>query len=44
MKSLAKTTPRLTSVLEFAPGKAAQVDFGKGPEIIDVHTGEVFKP
>ena len=43
LQSLAKTTPRLTSVLEFAPGEAAQVDFGKGPEIVDVHTGEVFK-
>ena len=32
-----------TSVLEFAAGEAAQVDFGKGPEIIDVHTGEAFK-
>jgi len=37
------TTPRVTSVLEFAPGETAQVDFGKGPEITDVYTGEVFK-
>ena len=43
LQSLAKTTPRVTSVLEFAPGEAAQVDFGKGPEIVDVHTGEAFK-
>lgn len=43
IRSLAATTPRVTSVLEFAPGDAAQVDFGKGPEIIDVYTGEVFK-
>lgn len=43
MRSLANTMPRVTSVLEFAPGEAAQVDFGKGPEITDVHTGEVFK-
>lgn len=43
MRSLLATTPRLTSVLDFVPGDAAQVDFGKGPEIIDVHTGEVFK-
>jgi len=41
--ALAGTTPRVTSVLEFSPGEAAQVDFGKGPEITDVHTGEVFK-
>jgi len=43
LQSLAKTTPRVTSVLEFASGEAAQVDFGKGPEIVDVHTGEAFK-
>jgi len=41
--SLAQTTPRVTSILEFAPGEAAQVDFGKGPQITDVYTGEVFK-
>ena len=29
--------------LEFAPGEAAQVDFGAGPAITDVYTGEVFK-
>jgi transposase len=43
VRTLASATPRVTSVLEFAPGEAAQVDFGKGPEITDVHTGEVFK-
>ena len=43
LRSLAEQTPRVTTVLEFAPGDAAQVDFGKGPQIIDVHTGEVFK-
>jgi len=43
VQSLAQTTPRVTSVLEFAPGEAAQVDFGKGPQITDVYTGEVFK-
>ena len=42
VRSLAPTTPQVTSVLEFAAGEAAQVDFGKGPEIIDVHTGEVL--
>jgi hypothetical protein len=26
-------------VLEFAPGDTAQVDFGQGPKITDVHTG-----
>jgi transposase len=34
--------PQATTVLEFAPGEAAQVDFGSGPEITDVYTGEVF--
>ena len=43
VRSVLAKTPRLTTVLEFSPGDAAQVDFGKGPEIIDVHTGEVFK-
>ena len=27
---------RETAVLEFVPGEAAQVYFGKGPEIVDV--------
>ncbi len=34
--------PQATTVLVFAPGEAAQVDFGTGPEITDVYTGEVF--
>lgn len=33
--------PRVTTVLEFDPGQAAQVDFGKGPDIVDTATGEV---
>jgi transposase len=32
-----------TMRLDFAPAEAAQVDFGAGPQIIDVSTGEVFK-
>ena len=43
LRALAAKTPRVTTFLEFAPGEAAQVDFGKGPEIVDVHPGEVFK-
>ena len=35
--------PRVTTVLTFDPGEAAQVDFGQGPQIVDVDTGEVFK-
>jgi len=34
--------PQVTTILDFEPGKAAQVDFGKGPNIIDVYTGEVI--
>jgi transposase len=35
--------PKASCVLDFAPGEAAQVDFGTGPSIIDVITGEVIK-
>lgn len=34
------STPEITTVLDFKPGEAAQIDFGKGPTIIDVFTGE----
>jgi len=34
--------PEVTTILDFDPGQAAQVDFGKGPVIIDVYTGEVI--
>ena len=30
--------PQATTVLEFDPGEAAQVDFGKGPEVLDPRT------
>lgn len=33
----------VTCVLTFEPGQAAQVDFGKGPDIQDVFTGEIQK-
>ncbi len=33
--------PRVTTVLEFDPGEAAQVDFGKGPDVVDTRTGEL---
>lgn len=32
-----------STVLEFPPADSAQVDFGMGPTIIDVYTGETFK-
>lgn len=35
--------PQLTSVIEFAPGDAAQIDFGAGPKIVDQDTGEIRK-
>lgn len=39
---LRKENPQVTCILDFAPGEAAQVDFGKGPTITDVFTGEVI--
>jgi transposase len=35
--------PEVPMRLEFKPAEAAQVDFGTGPAITDVATGEVFK-
>jgi len=40
---VAAQDPDVPLRLEFAPAEAAQVDFGAGPTITDVHTGEVFK-
>jgi transposase len=42
LSALKETTPDATTILEFEPAEAAQVDFGKGPRIIDVFTGEEF--
>lgn len=33
----------VSCVLDFEPGQAAQVDFGKGPDIQDVFTGKMLK-
>ena len=41
LATLEAAHPRVTTVLEFEPGEAAQVDFGKGPEIVDPRTGEL---
>ena len=38
----AKLKPDRTTRLDFAPGEAVQVDFGKGPTVTDVHTGQVL--
>lgn len=43
LKKLRKDHPQATCLLEFEPGEAAQVDFGQGPTITDVWTGEVIK-
>lgn len=40
---LERSRPRVTTVLNFDPGDAAQVDFGRGPTITDVFTGETFR-
>ena len=42
LQGLEQAHPQVTTVLEFAPGEAAQVDFGAGPRITDVFTGEVI--
>lgn len=38
-----EATPEVPMRLEFKPGEAAQIDFGAGPTITDVHTGEIYK-
>lgn len=43
VRKIRGTTPKATCMLDFAPGEAAQVDFGKGPTITDVFTGEIIK-
>jgi len=43
IQRLDKANPKVTTVLDFQPGEVAQVDFGQGPEITDVRTGETFK-
>jgi hypothetical protein len=40
LQKLERTHPKATTILEFEPGEAAQVDFGSGPKIIDVFTGQ----
>lgn len=41
LQQLGESRPRVTVILDFAPGEAAQVDFGKGPRIVDPKLGEV---
>lgn len=42
LQALQLAEPRATTVLDFEPGDAAQVDFGRGPRIVDVYTGQVI--
>ena len=43
LQAVDAANPQATTILDFEPGDVAQVDFGAGPEITDVHTGETFK-
>ena len=38
-----KSYSKATCILDFVPGEAAQVDFGKGPDITDAFTGQKTK-
>jgi transposase len=44
IKSVVEQQPgKVSTVMEFDPGDAAQVDFGAGPLIVDTRTGEMRK-
>ena len=43
VRSLELNAPKATCHLDFAPGAAAQVDFGAGPVVVDTRTGEAQK-
>ena len=42
LQGLELADPKVSTVLDFEPGDTAQVDFGKGPRIVDVYTGEII--
>lgn len=42
LKRYKPNTIKATVPLNFEPGEAAQIDFGKGPKITDIHTGEII--
>lgn len=42
LQGLELADPQVAAVLDFEPGDTAQVDFGKGPRIVDVYTGEII--
>jgi len=43
VRTLERHAPKATVHMDFAPGEAAQVDFGAGPVIVDLRTGEEIK-
>ena len=43
VSKLAPKTVQATSRMDFLPAEAAQVDFGRGPDFVDVHTGKLVK-
>ena len=43
VRGLGLSKPEATVHLDFSPGEAAQVDFGSGPMILDLETGEQFR-
>jgi hypothetical protein len=43
VRSIKPTLPKATMHLDFAPGEAAQIDFGTGPVLVDLETGEEVK-
>ena len=43
LQNVAAANPTASTVLDHEPGDVAQVDFGAGPVITDVHSGERFK-
>lgn len=43
IRSLDDKPPKATCHLDFAPGEAAQIDFGAGPVLVDPRTGEEVK-
>jgi len=43
IQGLESKIPAATVILDFAPGEAAQVDFGSGPPLPDPRTGELKK-
>jgi transposase len=43
IQRIEKSRPDATCMLDFAPAEAAQVDFGKGPDITDAFSGQEIK-